>query len=96
MNESVFVTKIQKISKNLKKLKKTNKDKFKYDVKYMNKKKRIPNILKNVNLYSNMYNYYNYNVRLFSSITTLLFNQKNSDLYKLKIHTYSKLLKKNN
>lgn len=91
VNESMFITKISKTDK---KLKKKAKSKFNLELKYLNKIKRQGYIIKLLNLYSNNFNYYCYHERLLTSIITTLFDQRNSDLYKKKIYTYNSVLKK--
>ena len=91
INESIFVTKMVKLDK---KLKKKSKSKFDIELKYLHKNKRTNNVLKSLNLYCNNFNYYHYYERLLASVVTTIFEQKNSYLYKKKIHTYSNVLKK--
>jgi hypothetical protein len=91
LNESIFITRVNKTDK---KLKKKAKSKFNLELKYLNKFKRQNNVVKLLNLYSNNFNYYNFPERLLTSVVTTLFEQKNSDLYKKKIYTYNMVLKK--
>lgn len=91
LNESMFITKINKTDK---KAKKKAKSKFNLELKYLDKSKRQSNVIKLLSLYSNNFNYYKFHERFLTSIITTLFDQRNSDLYKKKIYTYNSVLKK--
>ena len=91
VNESMFIT---KVSKQDKKMKKKSKSKFNLELKYLNRFKRQGSVMKLISLYSNNFNYYRFSERLLTSITTTLFEQRNSDLYKKKMYTYNTVLKK--
>lgn len=93
-NESIFQSKAIRINK---KIKQKNKTKLKYsvDIQYITSNKRPLFILKQIHMYSNYYNFYNYDERLLMSFFNIFFLEKNSDIYKNKIFIYKNLLKKN-
>ena len=93
-NESIFYTKAVRLNK---KIKQKNKTKLKYnlDVQYLRNDKRNYFTLKQIHLYSNNYNFYQYDERLLMSFFNIFFLEKNSDVYKNKIMTYQSVLKKN-
>jgi len=87
--ESTFSLKSKKISKNYKK---TTTDKYSFILKYIFKKYRNKEILKNLKfLYSsNNKSYFN---NLFLLFFELIFNYKNNIIYLNKLKIYNKLLK---
>lgn len=93
-NESIFFTKAVRLNK---KIKQKNKTKLKYnvEVQYLKSDKRNYFTLKQIHLFSNNYNFYNYDERLLMSFFNAFFFEKNSDIYKNKIITYKNVLKKN-
>jgi hypothetical protein len=91
LNESIFNIKVLKLNK---KNKKRLKKKYDFEVKYLKKHKRAGNVFKALHLFSNSFNYYNYNERLLASIFTTFFFQKSSKIYKKKLLAYSSILKK--
>jgi len=62
--------------------------------KYSLPEKRSSSFIKDLYNYSNKFNYYNIEDRILSSFLTVLYSQKESVLYKKKIYTYSKYIKK--
>jgi hypothetical protein len=91
LNRSIFDLKVIKLNK---KEKKKRKVKYNIEIKYLSKSKRFTNVLKNINLNSNSYNYYKYDERLLASIFDGFFLQKNSVFFKKKIFIYNSVLKK--
>ncbi len=91
LNQTIFDLKVVKLAKREKKKKK---QKYNLEVKYLSKSKRFTNVLKNLTLNANHYNYYNYNERLLASVFDNFFLQKNSTLYKKKLYVYNSILKK--
>ena len=79
---------------NNKKIKKKKNIKFLKLFKYSLPEKRSSSFIKDLYNYSNKFNYYNIEDRILSSFLTVLYSQKESVLYKKKIYTYSKYIKK--
>ncbi len=93
-NVSIFYSKVVRLNK---KIKQKNKTKLKYslDLQYLKPLKRQSFFFKQIHLHSNNYNFYDYNQRLLMSFFNVFFLEKNSEIYKNKLTTYSNILKKN-
>ena len=94
INESVFNTKVVKLSKKLKQ-KTGTKSKYSLEFKYLHPSKRKNFLFKQLNLNSNNFNFYTHRERLFMSFCNTFFLEKNSDIYMSKLNAYKNILKKN-
>lgn len=94
--EYIFDLKIKKLNKKLQK--KYNK-KYDYKIVHINKKKRLRYLLKTFYVNINYYKYNKYSERIFYTLINIVFNTKETEVWKKKLHTYKtvfKFLNKNN
>jgi hypothetical protein len=93
-NNSMFYSKVIRLDKR-RKYQKQTKDRYSVEYTYLDPRRRKSYLLKQINLYSNNFNFYKHKDRLFISFCNTFFLEKDSEIYKSKIKIYNYILKKN-